>query len=558
MIKLKLKSLAKKLNKNISEISNETGISRNAITALYHNKVYGIKFDTIEKLSKTYNLELEDILEINFPKKFEKEKIYIQEGEIVPFNIWPGLLSINNMPQDYFGQGFGKMYAYAKDNYLIGFWDENAMNKVAQWSYEKYYKKNQLDKLYKIFLNHAQNLENLYFNCNPQAILFMNNDEIATYFGQIWHTYQKFWQYSVFIDSFDPGFDQKKIDEIALQNKLTKEDVVILTTPVEMTFNNERTFLLLEIIKKIKKKKIKFKNLDKFLENFVETDLQIKDYKIKFDYYKSNYASVEHITKNEIIKEVKKYLLDKNLMNVEYLRLKKYSKNQAKLIEKILKKNRLKENPLYFFNRLTFWREYRKKVNLMGFHILDAILNSIEAKIGISKKYLQFLIFEEVDRALKGFIGLDILKKRREDGLMVIFEEKSYKMLIGKEAESLKNEMFQKVEVKKEIQKTFSGQVASRGYAKGIAKIVLDKKDFGKINEGDILVTSMTRPEFLPVIKKATGIITNEGGITCHAAIISRELGKPCIIGTKIATQLIKDGDVVEVRANHGTIRILS
>jgi phosphohistidine swiveling domain-containing protein len=431
------------------------------------------------------------------------------------------------------------------------------MNRLAQWTYEKYYKKSQLDKLYKIFLGHAQNLENLYFNCNPQTVLSMDNDELSIYFDQAWQAYQKFWQYSIFIDSFDPGFDQKKIEEIALQNKLTKEEIIILTTPAEMTFNNERIFLLLEIVKKIEKKKIKPENLDKFLENFVEFDPQVESYKLKFDYYKSNYANVEHITNAEIIEELKKYLVDKNLLHAEYLRLKKYSKNQTKLIARVLRKHRLKDNPLYFFNQLTFWREYRKKVNLMGFHILDAILNSIEARVGISKKYLQFLIFEEVKHVLKGLITLDVLKKRREEGLMVIFEEKSYKMLTGKEAESLKNEMFQKVETKKEVQKTFSGQVASRGYAKGIARIVLDKKDFSKVNEGDILITSMTRPEFLPVIKKAAGIITNEGGITCHAAIISRELGKPCIIGTKIATQLIKDGDIVEVRANHGTVRIL-
>jgi pyruvate,water dikinase len=68
----------------------------------------------------------------------------------------------------------------------------------------------------------------------------------------------------------------------------------------------------------------------------------------------------------------------------------------------------------------------------------------------------------------------------------------------------------------------------------------------------------MTRPEFVPLMKKAAGIVTDEGGITCHAAIISRELGKPCIIGTQTATQIIKDGDLVEVRANHGTVRILN
>ena len=65
----------------------------------------------------------------------------------------------------------------------------------------------------------------------------------------------------------------------------------------------------------------------------------------------------------------------------------------------------------------------------------------------------------------------------------------------------------------------------------------------------------MTRPDFMPLMRKAKAVITDEGGITCHAAIVSRELGIPCIIGTKIATKVLKDGDMVEVDANKGIVR---
>ena len=74
------------------------------------------------------------------------------------------------------------------------------------------------------------------------------------------------------------------------------------------------------------------------------------------------------------------------------------------------------------------------------------------------------------------------------------------------------------------------------------------------MEKDDILVTSMTRPEFVPIMKMAAGIVTDEGGLTCHAAIVSRELGIPCIVGTQIATRSLKDGDRVEVNANHGLI----
>ena len=70
-------------------------------------------------------------------------------------------------------------------------------------------------------------------------------------------------------------------------------------------------------------------------------------------------------------------------------------------------------------------------------------------------------------------------------------------------------------------------------------------------------MTGMTRPEFVPLMKRASAIVTDEGGITCHAAIVSRELNIPCIIGTKIVTKVLKDGDEVEVDADNGVVKII-
>lgn len=67
----------------------------------------------------------------------------------------------------------------------------------------------------------------------------------------------------------------------------------------------------------------------------------------------------------------------------------------------------------------------------------------------------------------------------------------------------------------------------------------------------------MTSVDFVPIMKRASAFVTDEGGITSHASIVSREMNKPCIIGTKIATQVLKDGDLVEVDANNGVVKIL-
>ncbi len=99
-----------------------------------------------------------------------------------------------------------------------------------------------------------------------------------------------------------------------------------------------------------------------------------------------------------------------------------------------------------------------------------------------------------------------------------------------------------------------SSTVAFPGKVVGKVKIIFHKNDFPKFQKGDILITVMTHPEYLPLMRQAKAIVTDEGGLTCHAAIVAREMGKPCVIGTKIATKVFKDGDIIEVDANKGII----
>ncbi len=98
------------------------------------------------------------------------------------------------------------------------------------------------------------------------------------------------------------------------------------------------------------------------------------------------------------------------------------------------------------------------------------------------------------------------------------------------------------------------GLPASPGIISGIVKVVPNIDDIVKVNTGDLLVTKMTSPSWVPVMKKASGIITDEGGRTCHAAIVSRELGIPCVVGTERATLTLKDGQEVTIDGYSGKI----
>lgn len=98
------------------------------------------------------------------------------------------------------------------------------------------------------------------------------------------------------------------------------------------------------------------------------------------------------------------------------------------------------------------------------------------------------------------------------------------------------------------------GIPASPGIANGRVRIILDPKECRKMKKGEILVTEMTNPLFMPAIKKAKAIVTDIGGLLCHAAITAREMKIPCIVNTKKATKIFKNGQKIIVNAKKGEI----
>ncbi|HEU4975034.1 MAG TPA: putative PEP-binding protein [Baekduia sp.] len=98
------------------------------------------------------------------------------------------------------------------------------------------------------------------------------------------------------------------------------------------------------------------------------------------------------------------------------------------------------------------------------------------------------------------------------------------------------------------------GLGAAPGLASGAVRVIGSREEAAKLREGEILVTRMTAPDWVPLMRKAAAIVTDSGGMTCHAAIVSRELGVPCVVGTGDATSKLRDGEVVTVDATHGVV----
>ena len=156
------------------------------------------------------------------------------------------------------------------------------------------------------------------------------------------------------------------------------------------------------------------------------------------------------------------------------------------------------------------------------------------------------------------------LKKRSLDKRFIIKKNTLYAILVDRgvmtqyygEADITRLEKKFKTDVDIEVTE-LKGTIANSGLAYGRVRLVNTTKDISKVETGDVIVTLMTKPNYITAMEKAVAFLTDEGGLTCHAAIIARELGKPCIVGTKIATKVLKDGDYVEVDANKGIVRKL-
>ena len=199
--------------------------------------------------------------------------------------------------------------------------------------------------------------------------------------------------------------------------------------------------------------------------------------------------------------------------------------------------------------------EYRKLINkiILGKKsIVSRILEQLVKRTG--REDATSMKFEEVKSCLEGETVNDV--SDRGVYCYMTWESGEMELFSGNEAKEKIEEL------KSEIPETqVKGMAASRGSVKGRAKVIplsLNPKEYlDKVKKGDILVADTTGPEMMIAIKKAKAIVTDEGGMMSHAAIVSREFNIPCVVGTKCATEVFNDGDLVEVNADKGYAKIL-
>jgi len=386
--------------------------------------------------------------------------------------------------------------------------------------------------------------------------------------------FQEFEDYNLLTNKIDNYYnkyspeDLKKITDNELEELIVKAFQILRDWQVITLFCEALDKEIIEkYFKKYNTEKIDFKiffkkaslqdfdsfivNRDKCLLDFDKTNL----YQIQW--VLASYLSTPKLFESEqIIKNTIKDLGGENKIKEEQRNIKnEIAKNKIKS-DKFRKTIQGKLKKLFDFVKLSITlRDIRKEHAFKGITLLSNEVREMFFRLGLNEKDILYVRGEDFEN--KEYKDEKYIKtiERRKKGVVVYYS----KGHIAEEYvnfDKTKTEIFNFSDTKSDSNE-IRGTIACDGKTKGRVKIVLSSKDFGKFKEGDVLVTSMTRPEFVPLMKKASAVITDEGGVTCHAAIMSRELGLPCIIGTKNATRKLKDDDIVDIDADKGVAKLI-
>jgi phosphoenolpyruvate synthase/pyruvate phosphate dikinase len=227
---------------------------------------------------------------------------------------------------------------------------------------------------------------------------------------------------------------------------------------------------------------------------------------------------------------------------------------QLKTTLKSLKLSRSERALVDVMRELVFFRTYRTDVLFRSYYYVKGLFSEVSKRLGLADEDLFYLFYDEIPRSLAAGRADKKTISERKSGYVLY-------SLYGETRFDENKELIKSLHELDRAQATgadeIKGAIAFKGKVTGVVKLVMRTEDARKVNDGDILVSSMTKPDYIVAMQKAVGFVTDEGGITCHAAIISREMRKPCIIGTKIATQVLKDGDLIEVDADKGIVKVV-
>lgn len=389
---------------------------------------------------------------------------------------------------------------------------------------------------------------------NHENLKNLSDKQLAKEFHEFHNLAVKRFTSSAIIDHFALGTDQVIADMIRhecgiLENESEFTQIFsALTAPVHQSFINEAEISILAIAARIQ-------SGEKLTDAAIQKSLA--EHQQKYFWIQNNYVRGDVLTSSDFEQEVTAWLATGKPLALELKKIKLTPIASQRIKKGVLDQHNfspLLKNLLQISENFTKWQDDRKQATYWSAYLGQCIIQEMTKRRLIPAELGKYLLATEVEKwFLEDSISQTELEERKKQSV-VIWRNDQSEVFSGQIVDEIRQTVLGDIDHSKK--RDVRGLVACTGIAEGRVKVVMSATEIGKVSAGDILVAVMTRPDYIPAMKKAAAIVTDEGGVTCHAAIVSRELGIPCIIGTKIATKIFKDGDDVLVNANHGIVSL--
>lgn len=484
----------------------------------------------------------------------------IQEAASSTFPVWAWVDGAVDGLKRNFGKGLnihvylgkkGRGYEYFKHDELI---------ETGRFILDELKKKSVRDKVVSKWSKQKNSMDRIFNFIGNSNLKSLNDKQIKEIFIKLVNEYSDYYGLMMFPEPVELVIDSYFKDFTKSLNKKLKKELSLLSTPPSLSFIQKHKLSLLSILDKIPKNKRKkyFSGDIKKMICFIKEDIEIFTLFINhienFAWLRTNYLYVPKLTLEEVLKLSVEIIKNEGIIE-EKNKLLMFAKKIKTDKRDIIKNNNFPKEIreiIAISDFVGYLHDERKEYTLKWIYYSFLILKEVGKRFGYSLNELKFCTKEDVENILK---NRKVSKKEIKEKYKAYAYVKTlgqYKEYVGNKA--LKYEkMF--ISKKDNGRLKIQGMGVSPGKAIGKVKIIHFVNKAKDFQDGDILVAPMTRPEYMPLMAKAAAIVTDQGGITSHAAIISRELKKPCIVGTKDATKILKEGDLVEVNANHGVVR---
>lgn len=353
----------------------------------------------------------------------------------------------------------------------------------------------------------------------------------------------------------------EELDKEAGNNLENPHDLITLVTPPELSIEAQEELERIILIQTIQKQlpnifKLTNQKIKAKLKKYPTLKNKLDQHVLAYKWIPLNFAKPLWNV-NFFIDLMRSYICGHINLNARKNELERYSRLQIKAQQKIYSALDDKTKTLcQVLEATSYIRLYRNFMFSRAYFEASPILRAVAHRVNVSLKVLLYFTPREITNALLANKKLPTKTCQNRKKIFVIrILNGNYEQFEGHGAEQIAFAECPPENIT-EIQ-LIRGRCAYPGKVQGVVRILRDAREMNRIEPGCVIVCKETNPDIVLAMARAGAIVTDEGGVTSHAAIVSREMKKPCVIGTKIGTKVLKDGDRVVVDAEKGEVRLI-